>query len=181
MKNKKTIKITMAAVIAAMYAALFYAQNFIAPGTASQAIQFRVCEALNVLALFTPYAIPGLTVGCIVSNISGIASGLPLDMIFGSLATLGATWCIYLLRNTKIKGYPFFAFLMPAIWNGIIVGAELTLFFEGKFDLSNFSWSVFMIIGGEVALGELGVMFVLGTILYYSLKKANIEKQINRQ
>ena len=167
----------MSAVIAAMYAALFYAQNFIAPGTASQAIQFRVCEALNVLALFTPYAIPGLTVGCIVSNISGIAMGLPLDMIFGSLATLGASWCIYLLRNTKIKGYPFFAFLMPSLFNGVIIGWEIEVFFiEGKFHFMSF-----LIQGGFVALGELGVMFILGTVLYYTLKKANIEKQINRQ
>ena len=167
----------MTAVIAAMYAALFYAQNFIAPGTASQAIQFRVCEALNVLALFTPYAISGLTIGCIVSNISGIAMGLPLDMIFGSLATLGATWCIFLLRNVKVKGYPFFAFLMPALWNGVIIGWEIEAFFiEGKFHFLSF-----LIQGGCVALGELGVMFVLGTVLYYSLKKANIEKHIREK
>ena len=176
MRNQKTIKITMAAVIAAMYAALFYVQNFIAPGTASQAIQFRVCEVLNVLALFTPYAIPGLTVGCIVSNLSGIAMGLPLDMIFGSLATLGATWCIYLLRNAKIKGYPLPAMLMPAVWNGVVIGWEIEAFFmEGPFNFKSF-----LIQGGYVALGELGVMLVLGTILYYTLKKANIEKQISR-
>ena len=102
MKNKKVTFIVQAAVIAAMYAVLTYAQNFIFPGTTSAAVQFRVSEALNVLALFTPAAIPGLTVGCVLSNIVNIGSGLPLDMIFGSLATLGATACIYALRNVKI-------------------------------------------------------------------------------
>ena len=65
------------ALIAALYVTLTYAQNFLLPGTASQAIQFRASEALCVLALFTPAAIPGLTVGCLLFNISNGA--LPLD------------------------------------------------------------------------------------------------------
>ena len=81
MKNKKVNAIVQTAVIAAMYAALTYAQNFILPGSTSAAVQFRVSEALNALALFTPYAIPGLTIGCILSNIYNIGAGLPLDMI----------------------------------------------------------------------------------------------------
>ena len=89
--NKKVLFVVQTAIIAALYAALTYAQNFLLPGTTSAAVQFRVSEALNVLALFTPAAIPGLTLGCVLSNIYNIGSGLPLDMIFGSLATLGAT------------------------------------------------------------------------------------------
>ena len=174
MKNPNAIRITRTAVIAAMYAALTYAQSFLLPGTTTAAVQFRVSEALNVLALFTPTAIPGLTLGCIISNLYSIGQGLPLDMIFGSLATLGATVCIYFLRNAKIKNYPFPAMLMPALWNGVIVGWEIEYFFiEGGFHFSSF-----LVQGGLVALGELGVMFTLGTALYFAFVKGNIGKRI---
>ena len=174
MRNKKTMFITQAAIIAAMYAALTYAQNFLLPGTTSMTVQFRASEALNVLALFTPAAIPGLTLGCVVSNLYNIGSGLPLDMIFGSLATLGSAICMYLLRKVCVKGYPLTAMLMPAIWNGVIVGWEIEYFFiEGKFEPIGF-----LTQGGFVALGELAVMFTLGTGLFYAIKKHNIDKQL---
>lgn len=174
MKNQKTIRITMTAVIAAMYAALTYAQGLLLPGTTTAAIQFRASEALNVLALFTPAAIPGLTLGCVISNLYSIGQGLPLDMIFGSLATLGAAVCIYLMRNVKIKGYPLPAMLMPAVWNGVIIGWEIEVFFiEGPFNFKSF-----LIQGGFVALGELGVMLILGTIFYYAFVKRNLKKNI---
>ncbi|MCI6244349.1 MAG: QueT transporter family protein [Eubacterium sp.] len=177
MKNKKVNAIVQTAVIAAMYAALTYAQNFILPGSTSAAVQFRVSEALNILALFTPCAIPGLTIGCILSNIYNIGSGLPLDMIFGSLATLGATLSIRALRNVKIKDYPFLSMLMPALWNGAIVGWEIEVFFiEGDFNFVDF-----LVQGGLVALGELAVMLTLGTILYYVMIKRNLDKRLFNQ
>ena len=177
MKNKKVSAIVQTAVIAAMYAALTYAQNFILPGSTSAAVQFRVSEALNILALFTPCAIPGLTIGCILSNIYNIGSGLPLDMIFGSLATLGATLSIRALRNVKIKDYPFLSMLMPALWNGAIVGWEIEVFFiEGDFNFVDF-----LVQGGLVALGELAVMLTLGTILYYVMIKRNLDKRLFNQ
>lgn len=174
MKNKKVLFIVQTAVIAAMYAALTYAQNLLLPGTTSAAVQFRVSEALNVLALFTPAAIPGLTIGCILSNIYNIGAGLPLDMIFGSIATLGATLSIYFLRNVKIKNYPFLSLLMPALWNGVIIGWEIeTFFIEGPFNLGSF-----LLQGGLVALGELGVLFILGTILYYVFINRSLDKKL---
>ncbi|MGN0530203.1 MAG: QueT transporter family protein [Eubacterium sp.] len=177
MKNKKVNAIVQTAVIAAMYAALTYAQNFILPGSTSATVQFRVSEALNILALFTPCAIPGLTIGCILSNIYNIGSGLPLDMIFGSLATLGATLSIRALRNVKIKDYPFLSMLMPALWNGAIVGWEIEAFFiEGDFNFVDF-----LVQGGLVALGELAVMLTLGTILYYVMIKRNLDKRLFNQ
>lgn len=177
MKNKKVNAIVQTAVIAAMYAALTYAQNFILPGSTSAAVQFRVSEALNALALFTPYAIPGLTIGCILSNIYNIGAGLPLDMIFGSLATLGATLSIRGLRNVKIKDYPFLSMLMPALWNGAIVGWEIEAFFiEGSFKFTSF-----LVQGGLVALGELAVMITLGTIIYYIMIKRNLDKRLFNQ
>ena len=174
MQNKKTMMIVQTAIIAAMYTALTYAQNFLLPGTTSAAVQFRASEALNVLALFTPVAIPGLTLGCILSNIYNIGSGLPLDMIFGSLATLGCSICMYYLRNLKIKNYPLLAMLMPAIWNGVIVGWEIEYFFvDGDFIFGDFLFQ-----GGCVALGELGVMLILGTALYFAITKRKLDKKM---
>jgi uncharacterized membrane protein len=172
--NKRNKFIAATALIAALYAALTYAQNFLLPGTATMAVQFRVSEVLNVLALFTPAAIPGLTIGCIIANIYSIGSGLPLDMIFGSIATLGATACIWFLRNARIGKYPLFAMLMPAVWNGVIIGWEIEHFFiDGPFE-----WAGFLTQGGFVALGELGVMLALGTILYFVMIKRGLDKRL---
>ncbi len=174
MKNKKAAFITQAGIIAAMYAVLTLTQGALLPGTTTAAVQFRVSEVLNILALFTPAAIPGLTIGCVISNLQSIGQGLPLDMIFGSLATLGSSVCIYFLKNAKIKTYPLPAILMPAIWNGIIVGWEIeTFFIEGPFHFGDF-----LVQGGLVALGELGVMLTLGTALYYIITKRKLDKEL---
>ena len=172
--QRKNALIAQTAIIAAMYAALTYAQNLLLPGTTSMAVQFRVSEVLNVLALFTPAAIPGLTLGCIISNLYNIGSGLPLDMIFGSLATLGCTLTMYALKNVKIKSYPLLSMLMPAVFNGVIIGWEIEHFFiDGPFEFVGF-----LTQGGLVALGELGVMATLGTALYYIIIKRNLDKKI---
>lgn len=174
--NKNIRYLVTGALIAALYVALFYAQNLLVPSSATMAVQFRVAEALNILALFTPAAIPGLTIGCILSNVASIGQGLPLDMIFGSLATLGATVCIWLLRKVKIKGYPLFAMLMPAVWNGAIIGWEIEQFFiEGPFTLVGF-----LVQGGLVALGELVVMLVLGSLLYWVIVSRHLEQKLFR-
>ena len=174
MKTKSTVYIVQAAVIAALYAALTILQNTLLPGTASMAVQFRVSEVLTILAIFTPAAIPGLTLGCVVSNLASIGQGLPLDMIFGSLATLGSVTCMYFLREVKVGKYPLLAMLMPAIWNGVIIGWEIEHFFiDGDFQFVGF-----LTQGGCVALGELGVMAVLGTALYFVIIKNNLHKKI---
>ncbi len=173
MRNRNQ-KIAYIAVVAALYAALTYAQNLLLPGSATMAVQFRVSEVLNVLALFTPLAIPGLTIGCIISNLYSIGAGLPLDMIFGSIATLGATLCMYFLRNVKIFRYPLPAMLMPAIWNGVIIGWEIEYFFvDGPFE-----WAGFLTQGGFVALGELAVMLTLGTAFYFAVTKRKLNKEL---
>ncbi|MCR4593898.1 MAG: QueT transporter family protein [Clostridiales bacterium] len=177
MKNSNGIKITQIAVIAAMYAALTYAEGFLIPGSTTAAIQFRVSEALNVLALFTPLAIPGLTFGCIISNLYSIGQGLPLDMIFGSLATLGATTCIYFMRKMKIKHLPLLPMLMPAIWNGIIIGWEIEVFFiDGKFHFASF-----LVQAGCVALGEFVVSYVLGLPLYKAIAKSKLSLLLRKK
>ena len=170
MKSKKQVLwLTQAAVIAALYAALTVLQGVIAPGTASMAVQFRVSEAMTLLCCITPAAIPGLTLGCFLANFL-FMEALPVDMILGSLATLLAGLAMYLLRNVQWKKLPLLAALMPAIFNGIIIGLEIEIFFiEGPFHFSSF-----LIQGGLVALGELAVCFTLGLLLYKALDRPQI-------
>lgn len=174
MKTKSTVYIVQAAVIAALYATLTILQNTLLPGTASAAVQFRVAEVLTILAVFTPAAIPGLTIGCVIANISSLSVLGPYDMIFGSLASLLAAVLMYLLRNKRLFKLPVAAALMPAIANGILVGFEIEFFFvEGGFHFGDF-----LLQGGLVALGELGVLFVLGLPLARLIEKHGFDKKL---
>ena len=157
---KKSRFLAHGALIGALYVALTYLQNALIPGSATWAIQFRVSEALCVLALFTPAAIPGLTLGCLLFNIS-FAGALPLDFLVGSLATLLAGGGMYALRKVTVKGYPLPAMLLPAATNALLVGWELTVYIGGGFWLNAL----------YVAIGELAVLLTLGTALYYALNK----------
>ena len=97
MRSKRVKYITQAAMIAAIYVVLtLFISAF---NLASGAIQIRISEALTVLPAFTPAAIPGLFIGCFISNL--ISGGLILDVIFGSLATLIGACGTYLLRKWK--------------------------------------------------------------------------------
>lgn len=160
MKSSRIRFLAFNAVIAALYAVFTYAASLL--NLAYGPIQFRFSEALNVLCLFTPAAIPGLTVGCFIANIFSY----PIDLIMGTSATLIAAVTMYLLRNVKFFKYPFLSMLMPVIANGLIVGAEIVFFFtDGPATLAGF-----LIAATEVAAGEAAVMFTLGTGLYYLLK-----------
>ncbi len=160
MKAKHSVLyIAQAAVIAALYAALTILQNLLLPGSASMAVQFRVAEALTVLAVFTPAAVPGLTVGCVAANISSLAALGSYDLIFGSLASFFAALLMYVFRRARLFGLPVLSALMPALMNGLIVGFEISFFFNNNMQ---FNFVDFLIVGGCVALGELVVLFVLG-------------------
>ena len=158
MNNKKTRGIVLGAVIAALYATLTYVSAVF--GIAYGPVQFRLSEALCVLPLFTPYAIPGLALGCVISNI-GSALG-PVDMLFGTAATLFAAVLMYALKN---KVNYLLLFLLPVLANAVIVGAELAIFL----DEYGFIYSAI-----SVALGEIVVIYALGTPFYHFIKKHNI-------
>lgn len=160
--KKQTRYLVYAAIIAAMYAALTHLQNFLLPGSATWAIQFRISEALCVLALFTPAAVPGLTVGCFVFNLT-YAGALPLDILVGSLASLLAAQFMWWLRK-----YPWAAFAMPAVTNAILVGWELTAYIGGGFWLNAL----------YVAVGEAAVLYTLGAVLFTALKKRDLAARI---
>lgn len=169
MKNKSVQFITQAAVIAAMYAALTILQNVLIPGSASAAIQFRVAEALAVLAMYTPAAIPGLAVGCLVANLSSVTAGLGvLDLIFGPVASLLAALAMYGLRRVRLFNLPILGLCMPALFNGLIVGFEIELVVavsnitDKVTNEFHFGLAGFLTAGGFVAIGELAVLFVLG-------------------
>lgn len=173
--NKKVLWITQGAIIAALYVALTYGQEMLLPGTTSMAVQFRASEALNLLCCLTPAAIPGLTLGCFLSNLMNVQA-LPVDMIVGPIATLLAGIAMYLLRNIRLWKLPLLAALMPAISNGIIIGAEIEYFFIGT--EGEFHFLSFLTQGGLVALGELVVCMTLGLLLYKALDRPQLKKWI---
>lgn len=172
--SKKTYGLTVGAVIAALYVTLTYAQEMIFPNSTSIAVQFRLSEAMTLLCIFTPYAIHGLTVGCILTNIMTVGV-LPTDIILGSLATFLAGVCMYKTRAVTFKGLPIVSALMPAIFNGIIIGAQIEVFYiEGPFNFVSF-----LTQSALVAFGELVVCFTLGLLLVRTIKNKKIEKYLN--
>lgn len=165
--NKKIRNMTHSALLASLYVALTYLQNALLPGSASWAIQFRASEALCVLALFTPAAIPGMTIGCLLFNIS-FAGALPLDWLVGTAASFLSTLAMWLTRKWTVKGYPLFAMLMPALFNALIVGWELSVYIGGGFWLNAL----------YVAIGEAVVLLSLGSLLYYVLKRRHLDTRL---
>ena len=165
--HRKTRFITHAALLAALYTALTYLQNALIPGSTSWAIQFRASEALCALALFTPAAIPGLSLGCLLYNIS-YAHALPLDPLFGTLATALATGGMWFTRKYTIKGFPLLGLMMPVISNALLVGWELTMEFGTNFGINAL----------YVAIGEAAVLLILGTALYYGIRSRRLDQKI---
>ena len=165
--RKHTRHLTHAALIAALYVVLTYMQNFLIPDSATWAIQFRVSEALCILALFTPAAISGLSIGCLLFNLS-YAGALPLDFLIGTLATVLACSSMYLLRRIKVRDLPVLSLLLPALWNALLVGWELAVYVGGGFWLNALS----------VAIGEAAVLLTLGAGLFQFLKKRGIAARL---
>ena len=167
-------------VIAAAYAACTLIALLFLGSLAWGPIQFRVSEALCVLALFTPAAIPGLTLGCVIANVMNIViSGTGmlgmLDVVFGSLATFAGA-----LFTWKMRRHPLVALAGPVLANALIVPAYLPLLLQGvgfytipftTISLDN-SW-LFMYLFGLVTtgVGEAVIMYVLGYPLARSLAK----------
>ena len=154
MKNKKLVFICKAAVIAALYVVLTYVFSAFASGV----IQVRVSEALTILPAFTPAAIPGLVIGCLLSNT--LTGCVLLDIIFGSVATLiGALGSYALRRHTWLVPIP------PIVSNMIIVPFVLRYAYGAT--------DAFPFMIATVGAGEIISCYLLGMILYGALKKVN--------
>ena len=160
-------RLAHAAIIAALYAVLTHFQNILLPGSATWAIQFRLSEALCILALFTPAAPLGLAVGCLIFNLT-FAAALPLDFLVGTLASYFAGKAMWLTRKVTVKGYPLPGLLMPALFNALLVGWELSLYIGGAFYLNAI----------YVAIGEAAVLLTLGSALFYAMKKRKLDLRL---
>lgn len=154
MKSKKLVFICQAAVIAALYVVLTYVFSAFASGV----IQVRVSEALTILPAFTPAAIPGLVIGCLLSNT--LTGCVLLDIIFGSVATLiGALGSYALRRHTWLVPVP------PIVSNMIIVPFVLRYAYGAT--------DAFPFMIATVGAGEIISCYLLGMLLYGALKKMN--------
>ena len=153
MQNRKLVFMAQAAMIAAAYVALTVV---FAPFSFKE-IQVRIAEALTILPVFTPAAIPGLFIGCIIGNTLGGAV-IP-DIICGSLATLVGSFFTWKLRNVN----PFLAPVPPIVANVLVVPFVL-----------RFAYGVLLpipLMMLTVGIGEIISCGVLGIILYYALRK----------
>lgn len=158
MKDKGTKFLIQSAVIAALYAALTLALSPLSYGV----MQIRVSEALTVLPFFTPAAVPGLFVGCLLANVIG-PYGLA-DIIGGSLTTLVAAVCSY-----KLRSRPNLVPMPPVIANALIIGSMLHYIFGVPVAL----WACILWVG----LGELIACYGIGLpLLKYLSKYPNIFK-----
>ncbi len=156
-----------AAIIAALYAVLTHFQNILLPGSATWAIQLRLSEALCILAFFTPAAALGLSVGCLIFNLT-FAAALPLDFLVGTLATYLAAKAMWLTRKVTFRKLPLVGLLMPALFNALLVGWELSVYIGGGF------W----INAVYVAIGEILVLLTAGTVLFFAIKKRALDVRL---
>ncbi len=157
-KNHAALYVTRGALIAAMYVALTYVSSVF--GLSGGVIQFRISEMLCILPIFFPEAIPALFIGCILSNL--LTGAIIWDVIFGSIATLIGAIGARLLRKLP-RRLAFISTLPTVIANAFIIPAVLILAYglEGGY--------FFFLL--TVSIGELVCASVLGTALYYPMKK----------
>nr|WP_325298008.1 QueT transporter family protein [uncultured Dysosmobacter sp.] len=158
MSRFTTRQLATAGIIAALYTVLSLFANVF--GVAYGPIQCRFSEALTVLPFFLPEAVPGLFIGCLVTNLMSTVG--PLDIIFGSLATLlAALW-------TRKMPSKWLAPLPPVLCNAVIIGAMIA-WYEAGFTAAFpglFAYNAF-----TVGLGEAIACYVLGLLLLQLLPR----------
>ena len=162
-KNTKTaLFVTRGAIVAAMYVALTYLASML--GLSSGVIQFRISEALCILPVFMPEAIPGLAIGCLLSN--ALTGCVPWDIALGTVATLIGGVGAYMLRRLP-KRIVWIATLPTILANAIIVPFVLMYAYgiEG-------GYFYFML---TVGIGEVVCAGIGGTLLYFAMKKARLK------
>lgn len=167
MKNFFTTKrLCRAGVIAALYAALTYAFAPFAFG----ALQFRPAEALCILPVFFPEAVPALYVGCMLSNLT--SPYFVYDVLIGSLATLLAALSSYMVGRF-IKKEPFKLLIsgfFPVLFNALIIPL-IIVFLCGDNGGYQSAWTAYFVFAGSLALTESVWVYGLGTPLYFSIKR----------
>ena len=154
MKNKKVLFLTQAAMIAALYVVLTFLAN--AFGLASGVIQVRLSEMLAILPYFTPAAIPGVYLGCVLANV--LTGGCLLDILLGSLASLIGALGAYLLRRNM------WLVPLPTILANALIVPFVLIFGYGVPDVW---WYLVLTVGA----GEVVSCGILGMVLLFALKK----------
>ena len=177
--------IAQTGVIAAAYAAFTLVALLFLGGLAWGPVQFRISEVLCILAMFTPAAVPGLTIGCVLANLINIAlSGTGmlgmLDVVFGSLATLvGALWM------RRFRARPLLALAGPVLANALIVPAYLPILLQGlgfytipftSVSLDGTWWAMYLFGLVSTGIGEAIILYVLGYPLWRALSKTAVFK-----
>lgn len=153
MKENKVLFMTQAAMIAAVYVVLCVVFAPVSYGP----IQARIAEAMTILPYFTPAAIPGLFIGCLIANLLG--GSIMLDVVFGSLATLLGAVGTYLLR----KKNHFLAPLPPILANTLIVPFVLRYGYGEPLSIP--------FLMGTVGIGEVLVCGLFGMVLLLVLER----------
>ena len=157
MNNKnKTLYLTQAALIAAMYFVLTWVSNLF--GLASGAVQLRLSEALCVLPFFMPAAVPGLFIGCFLANLS--MGAIIWDTLFGSIATLLGAFFASKIKNKYLVPLP------TVIANTVIVPFVILYFYTEVHSVGAYFFTA-----GFVFLGEVLSAYVLGLLLLFAIDK----------
>lgn len=159
MKKGHLRQLSLSAMVAALYVLFTYLAA--ALGLANQPIQLRFSEALCILPYFTPAAIPGLFVGCLLANL--LTGAVIWDILFGSLATLLGAWGTYLLRRRK-----WLTPLPPILANTVIIPLVLAY---STLPHSNISPALLLGYAGFILAGEVLSCGVLGMLLLHLLEK----------
>lgn len=159
MNKKFPVKgLVLTGLIASLYVVLTLPFGQIAFGP----IQFRIAEVLTLLPFFTPWAIPGVTIGCLLSN---LLFSTVWDAIFGTLATFIAAWFTYRSRHLLV------APIWPILFNGLIIGTMLTFIIAGRFE-----WGIWLTMMAEVAASEFIVCFAIGVPFMRTIKHYNLQR-----
>jgi uncharacterized membrane protein len=154
---------TKGLAIGGMVAAMYIALTLLFQPISFRAIQFRIAEVMTLMPIMTPYAVPGLFVGCLLANWLG--GGIWFDVVLGSIATLLAAIC-----TCKCRAKPPLAAIFPTIFNGLIVG-PVVYFAYVRAPGDPVSVPTLLFNMATVAFGELVVCYVLGLPMIYGLKK----------
>lgn len=165
MKKQKVLVryVTRAALVAALYVVLTMISAMF--GLSSMEVQLRISEALCILPVFMPEAVVGLFLGCFLSNIM-VPNAVIWDIIFGSLATLIGAIGAYMLRNLPHK-YMWCATIPTIAANALIVPLVLVLAMGVE--------QAYVVVLALVGAGEIISAGVLGSILYYAIRKRGIK------
>ncbi len=174
MKTKQSLSprsLAEAGAIAALYVALTMAVPSISFGS----VQLRLSEMLTLLPVLTFSAVPGLAVGCFLSNLLGLAIGANVagawDLLIGTGATLAAALLTYALRRVRTHGWPLLAAVPPVLLNALIVGAELAWM------TTELALPTYLLFALSVGAGEL-VACIGGVVLCVMLEKHGAARRL---